>query len=99
MRAVPRDGFLSERELRDRVDDFHTGPQTLERAADSGLLGLIEPPAFGGFGLSCMRLRFARESLGTTPVMSDLTDHWSICGIIMEKGTYSQFDFFLPQLA
>jgi len=101
MRDESERDFLTEAELRERINAFRAGPQTLEFAADCGLLALAVSTRFGGlYANQELRYKAYYGAYGDlSDIASDLWSHFSVCDAVTELGSPSQHDFFLPQLA
>lgn len=95
--------YLSDADLQERVNAFRTGPRTLERAADGGLLALAVPVRFGGLPISRARREAFHALLYRLPelaaVRAQILAHLAVCQYVLDAGTPTQYDQFLPQLA
>jgi len=93
---------LSEDDLRERMTAFATSNGSLDAAADLGLFALNVPTRFGGLFIDWHMRGEVYRSL--RPLLSHellyaVGSHQHVCDEIYKRGTFTQHDFYLPQLA
>ena len=98
--------YLTSTEIQGRVEAFYTGPYTMQHAADCGLLALAVPTRFGGLYVNrLMQMSlFGNKMQHDSPrdflrQVWDIRSHFDVCYEILIKGSPTQHDFYLPQLA